>query len=89
MWGVPDPAEYRDREGRTFSQYVADQVVQAAAERGMSGRAVAVAAGLNRETLRASFNHERPFDVHAIAQIAQAFDMHPAELINATGFDAS
>ena len=74
-------AEYRDAEGRTFAEHVADRVMAAISERGLSRRQAADLAGMNRTTFNERINNVRPFTTAELGRIAAALDVHPAMLV--------
>ena len=74
---MPDPVEPRDRLGRTFSDYVADQVMAAAIDSGMSIRALARASGLERTGLQDRLNGVRSFNLDHLARIAAVLELNP------------
>ena len=78
---MPSRDKYRDREGRTFNQFVADNVMAAVAADGRSIRQVATAAGINRETLRERINNTRPFTTAELSSVAYALDVPVAVLV--------
>lgn len=76
----------RDSSGRTFSQYVTDQIAEAIYRSGLSIRQMAAKSGINHMTLHRSLAGERLFNLEDIADLAQALDATPAELMRAEGF---
>lgn len=87
MWGVPKPAEPLDGHGRTFAEYVGDRIWAAIIADGRSIEQIAEAAGMNRETLRRRVRQGKPFTTVELGPLAAALGMHPADLIDARGFD--
>lgn len=73
---------YRDREGRTFDQYVADRVMAAIVENGLSVLAVARESGINRETLRERLHNRYPFTTRELALVAAALGVHPDTFVS-------
>lgn len=84
---VPNPVEYRDGQGRTFAEYVADRIMAAVIADGRPIQQLAEAGGINRETLRRRISLGKPFTTVELGQLAFALEIHPAELINAAGFE--
>lgn len=78
--------EYRDAEGRTFPEFVADQVMGAIVARGKSIRAVAKESGIERTRLGDRLNNKRPFTTDELARVAAALNMHPGEFVKTTSF---
>ena len=70
---------YRDSQGRTFDQYVADRVMAAIIAAGMSVREVAAACGLNRSTLQRRVNNDLPFTTRELGAVAVALGVNPAD----------
>lgn len=87
MWSVPKPAEPVDGHGRTFAEYVGDRIWAAIIEDGRSTQQIAESAGINRETLRRRVRQGKPFTTVELGQLAAALGLHPAELIDAGGFE--
>lgn len=84
---MPKREPLRDSQGRTFSEYVTDQVTAAMIGEGMSMREIAEASGIPRTRLGRHFNDGQSFTAEELAEIAQSLDLHPSELINAAGFE--
>lgn len=77
----------RDASGRTFAQYVADQIADALYRDGRSINQAADAIGMNHMTLRRSLDGGRVFNLNDVADIAHALGVDPADLMNAEGFE--
>lgn len=83
---MPSREELRDQEGRTFTEYVRDQIAGGIAASGMTDPQFARASGINYETLRKHGHGETPFSFREVAMVAAALHRHPADVINAAGF---
>lgn len=80
-------AGLRDAQGRTFAEYLNDQISAAIFRSGMSIRQAAAESGINHMTLHRSLSGDRVFNADDIGCIAQALDVTPAALMNAEGFE--
>lgn len=78
--------EYHDAEGRTFSEFVADQVLGAIVAHGRSIRSVAAEAGIAHTTLGDKFNGRSAFNTDQLSRVAQVLEMHPAEFVTGPSF---
>lgn len=73
--------EFRDAQGRTFSQAVADGVLAAMVSRGKSLREVARESGISRTRLHGRLHHERPFNTDELAAIAVVLGLDPRSFL--------
>lgn len=82
-------AGLRDAQGRTFSEFLTEQISEAIFRSGLSMRQAAAAAGINRMTLSRSLSGKRAFDANDVALIAEALSVSPAALMKADEFTPS
>ncbi len=75
-----------DAQGRTFAEYVGEQVAEAIFNSNQSIRAAAETSGINHMTLRRSLDGRRVFNLDEVACIAEALGIVPSDLMNAEGF---
>lgn len=64
-----------------LSRAVAEQVRQLLADRGMSGRALALASGINPRSVDRKLAGQSPFDVDDLAAIAPALGVAASDLL--------
>lgn len=69
--------EYRDGQGRTFSEAVADEVMAAIIASGKSMREVARESGISRTRLHGRLHNDRPFNTNELASVAAALGVEP------------
>lgn len=85
---MPSRDDPEDGHEPTFSEFVADQVMNGIAKSGLSFREVSRRTGISKTRLLDRLHSNRPFNTDELALIAQALGRHPAELLNLEKFVA-